>query len=100
VSLAASSGVETGSDVVKQLMVGADVAMTTSALLRHGPGHVRTIEAELRAWMADHEYDSVEQLRGSASQATAGNPAAFERANYMATLHSWTTPPPPAPTRS
>ena len=73
-------------------MVGADVAMMTSALLRHGPEHIRTVEAELRAWMADHEYESVDQLRGSASQATADDPSAFERANYMQTLHSWVAP--------
>ena len=93
VSLAASSGVQTGTDVVKELIVGADVAMMTSALLRRGAGYVRIVEAELRAWMADHEYESVAQMRGSASQATAADPSAFERANYMKTLHSWTTPP-------
>jgi len=49
VSLAASSGVHAGADVVKELLVGADVAMMTSALLRHGPGHVRMVEAEVRA---------------------------------------------------
>ncbi|HEX5825092.1 MAG TPA: dihydroorotate dehydrogenase-like protein [Candidatus Limnocylindrales bacterium] len=93
VSLAASSGVHSGADVVKSLMVGADVAMMTSALLRHGPEHAATVEAELRTWMADHEYESVEQLRGSASHATAENPTAFERANYMKTLRSWVAPP-------
>jgi dihydroorotate dehydrogenase (fumarate) len=92
VSLAASSGAHSGTDVVKGLMVGADVVMMTSALLRHGPGHIGTVEAELRAWMTDHEYESVEQLRGSASQATAENPSAFERANYMRTLRSWVAP--------
>ena len=93
VSLAASSGVHSGSDVVKELIVGADVAMMTSALLRRGPGHVRAVEAELRAWMTEHEYESVAQLRGSASQATAEDPSAFERVNYMKTLQSWTAPP-------
>jgi dihydroorotate dehydrogenase (fumarate) len=92
VSLAASSGVHTGVDVAKELLVGADVAMMASALLREGPGHVRTVEAELRAWMAEKEYESVSQLRGSASAATAQNPSAFERANYMQTLHSWSSP--------
>jgi dihydroorotate dehydrogenase (fumarate) len=92
VSLAASSGAHSGSDVVKGLMVGADVVMMTSALLRRGPGHIEQVEAELRAWMTEHEYDSVEQLRGSASQATAENPSAFERANYMQTLRSWVAP--------
>jgi dihydroorotate dehydrogenase (fumarate) len=90
VSLAASSGVQSGTDVAKELLVGADVVMMASELLRKGPGHVRTVEAELRAWMAAGEYESVTQLRGSASQATAQNPSAFERANYMQTLHSWT----------
>jgi dihydroorotate dehydrogenase (fumarate) len=92
VSLAASSGVQTGTDVVKGLMVGADVVMMTSALLRHGPEHVETVETELRAWMTEREYVSVEQLRGSASQATAENPSAFERANYRQTLKSWVAP--------
>ena len=92
VSLAATSGIETGTDVVKALMVGADVAMMTSALLRHGPAHVARVESELLAWMTDREYASVEQLRGSASQATVENPAAFERANYMRTLRSWVAP--------
>lgn len=93
VSLALSSGVRTGEDVVKGLMVGADVVMMTSALLRDGPEQARAAEAGLLAWMAEHEYVSVEQLRGSASAARVDDPAAFERANYMATLRSWTTPP-------
>lgn len=93
-SLAATSGVETGADVAKTLLVGADVAMTTSAVLRHGPEHVRTIEDELVAWMDEHEYESVTQLRGSVSYGTADDPSAFERANYVRMLHSWTSPVP------
>jgi len=92
VSLAATTGVQTGNDVVKGLMVGADVVMMTSAVLRHGPQRIAAIEAELRTWMTDHDYESVEQLRGSASQATVEDPSAFERANYMQTLRSWVTP--------
>ena len=92
VSLATSSGIHGGTDAVKALMVGADVAMTTSALLHHGPEHLRRIEAEIVAWMTEHEYESVDQLRGSASQSAVEDPAAFERANYMRTLRSWTTP--------
>lgn len=92
VSIAASSGVHAGTDVVKALMVGADVAMLTSAVLRHGPLHLATVEAELTAWLVAHDYESVDQLRGSATQATSGDPAAFERANYMRTLHSWSAP--------
>jgi dihydroorotate dehydrogenase (fumarate) len=100
VSLAASSGVHVGTDVVKDLLVGADVAMMASALLRNGPEYVRVVEAELRAWMADHEYESVAQLRGSASQATVQDPSAFERVNYRKALQSWTAPPALAPTSS
>lgn len=93
VGLAATSGIHSGGDALKALMVGADVAMMTSALLRDGPEHVRTVEAEMRAWMTDHEYESVAQLRGSASQTAVADPAAYDRANYMRTLHSWSTPP-------
>jgi len=92
VSLAATSGVRSGPDVVKALMVGADATMMTSAILRRGAEHVATVEAELREWMTDHEYASVEQLKGSASQATAADPAAFERANYLQTIRSWVAP--------
>ncbi len=92
VSIAATSGVQSGSDALKALMVGADVAMMTSALLRHGPDHINVVEDQMRAWMAEHEYDSVAQLRGSASQAAVADPSAFERGNYMQTLHSWSTP--------
>ncbi|HKH89104.1 MAG TPA: dihydroorotate dehydrogenase-like protein, partial [Acidimicrobiales bacterium] len=100
VSLAATSGIHGGTDAIKALMVGADVTMMTSALLRQGPGHIRTVEAEILAWMADHEYESVAQLRGSASQAAVENPSAFERANYRVVLHSWTAAPGPVPTGS
>jgi len=81
-----------GTDAVKALMVGADAVMMTSALLRHGPEHIAAVETELRAWMTDHDYTSVSELRGSAHQETSGDPSAFERANYMRTLHSWSAP--------
>jgi len=88
-SLAATSGAHSGADIAKGLLVGADVVMMTSALLRHGPEHIALVEAELRGWMEEHEYRSVSELRGSASAATVEDPSAFERANYMTTLHSW-----------
>jgi dihydroorotate dehydrogenase (fumarate) len=93
VSLAATSGVHTGADAIKALMVGADVAMMTSAVLRNGPEHVRTVETEMVDWLEEHEYVSVTQLRGSATQASVEDPSAFERGNYMAALRSWATPP-------
>ncbi len=89
VSLAATTGAHSGADVAKGLLVGADVVMMTSAVLRHGPEHITSVETELREWMAEHEYASVSELRASASAATVSDPSAFERANYMTTLHSW-----------
>jgi dihydroorotate dehydrogenase (fumarate) len=88
-SLAATSGVHGGQDVAKALLVGADVAMTTSALLHHGPAHIETMEEELVSWMVDNEYTSVDQLRGSVRREAAANPEAFERSNYARTLSSW-----------
>ena len=91
-SLGATSGIATGTDVAKSLAVGADVAMMTSAVLRHGPDQLATVTGELQRWLDDHEYESVAQLRGSMSHATTADPAAFERANYHKVLHSWTAP--------
>ena len=92
-SLAATSGAHSGADIAKGLLVGADVVMMTSALLRHGPEYIARVEAELRRWMEEHEYRAVSELRGSASAATVEDPSAFERANYMTTLHSWADSP-------
>jgi dihydroorotate dehydrogenase (fumarate) len=92
VGLAATTGVHSGSDAVKGLLVGADVVMMASSLLRNGPDHVRTVQDQLLAWMTEREYESVAQMRGSASAATVEDPTAFERANYVATLHSWSAP--------
>ncbi len=92
VSLAATTGVHSGLDAAKLLLAGADVAMTTSALLLHGPGHLAAMRDELVAWMEEHGYRSVAELRGSVSTGTAEDPAAFERANYVQGLKSWTAP--------
>jgi len=72
-------------------MAGADVAMTTSALLRNGPEHLATIEAQLRDWMTDHDVDSISALRRQASASSGPDPAAFERANYIENLASGAT---------
>lgn len=86
VDLAATSGVHEADDVLKMLMAGANVTMMASALLSHGVNHVRKVEADLLLWMEEHEYESVQQMRGSMSQQHAGNPGAFERAQYMRAL--------------
>jgi dihydroorotate dehydrogenase (fumarate) len=88
VSLAASTGVHTATDVLKVLLAGADVAMMTSALLRNGPDHLRPVEIQVRDWMDRHGYETLDQLRGRLSQRSVPDPAAFERANYIRTLAS------------
>jgi dihydroorotate dehydrogenase (fumarate) len=88
-SLAATTGVHSGLDAAKALLVGADVVMMTSALLRHGPAHLARVEAELLGWLDEHEYISVAQLRGSVSHRGAADPTGFERANYLRTLASY-----------
>jgi dihydroorotate dehydrogenase (fumarate) len=86
IDLAASTGAHDAEDVAKLLLVGADVVTMASSLLLHGPEHVAKVLADLRAWMAEHEYDDVSDLRGALSQRAAPDPAAFERANYLRTL--------------
>jgi len=88
-SLAAASGVHDGADVLKLLLAGADVVTTTSALLLHGPEHLRVMERFVREWMADRDYDSVAQLRGSMSRDHVPDPQVYERANYHRVLHGW-----------
>ncbi len=88
-SLALTSGVYTGHDAAKALLAGADVAMMTSALLRHGPGHVRRVERELVACLTQRELSSLDEVRGSLRQEATPDPAADERANYLRTLLSY-----------
>ncbi len=85
-SLAATSGVQSGEDVVKLLLAGADVVMLASALLRNGPKLLAELTEGLSAWMVEHDYTSVEQLKGSMSQETCGDPHAFERSQYVRAL--------------
>jgi dihydroorotate dehydrogenase (fumarate) len=89
VSLAATSGVHSGTEVVKVLLAGANVAMMTSALLRNGAGHVAEVEAALSGWMSEHEYSSVRQMQGSVSYRTAADRSSYERSQYIRTLSSY-----------
>src|SRR5579863_4532773 len=82
-ALAATGGVHGAEDVVKLLMVGANVTMMCSSLMRHGINHIRHVERGLREWMEEHEYESVRQMQGSMSQIKCPDPGAFERAQYM-----------------
>jgi dihydroorotate dehydrogenase (fumarate) len=89
VDLAITSGVHTHTGVLKSMMAGAKVAMLASELLANGVGRVGLILEEMMEWMNEHEYESVVQMQGSMSQKNVGEPAAFERANYMKVLQSW-----------
>jgi dihydroorotate dehydrogenase (fumarate) len=82
-ALAATGGVHGAEDVIKLLMVGANVTMLCSSLLRNGINHLRSIEQGVRQWMETHEYESVQQMLGSMSQKNCADPSAFERAQYM-----------------
>ncbi|MCC6220507.1 MAG: dihydroorotate dehydrogenase-like protein [Deltaproteobacteria bacterium] len=91
--LAITSGIHNHEDVLKGVMAGASVTMMTSELLKNGIFRIGTILRDLERWGAEHEYASIEQMRGSISQKNVANPAAFERANYMKVLQSWTPDP-------
>jgi dihydroorotate dehydrogenase (fumarate) len=90
-SLALTSGVHNSTDVIKSMMAGADVAMMASELLMNGIGRTNEILEGVKSWMEENEYESIEQMKGSMSQKSVQEPAAFERANYMKTLQSYKT---------
>ncbi len=85
-SLAATTGVETPADVAKYLLAGADVVMTASALLRHGPEHATVLLDGLSEWMARKGFAAVDELRGHARRAARQDEAAYERAGYVSAL--------------
>lgn len=88
-SLAATTGIHNGEDVAKMLLCGADVTMMASTLIMHGPTALGAALRELEAWMREQGYDSVEELKGSMSYRNVGEPAAFERANYLKILQGF-----------
>jgi dihydroorotate dehydrogenase (fumarate) len=91
-SLACTTGVHTAEDALKALLVGADVTMMASALLIEGPAHVATVLGGIETWLAEHDYESVEQMKGSMSMRNVPNPVAFARANYAHLITSFTSP--------
>jgi dihydroorotate dehydrogenase (fumarate) len=90
-SLAATGGAHTPEDVLKLLLAGADCVMLASSLLTRGPNHVGALVKGIEAWMSEREYTSVAQMKGSLSQQSCPDPDAFERANYMRALKSYTS---------
>jgi dihydroorotate dehydrogenase (fumarate) len=87
---ALTTGIHTTEDVVKAVMAGASVTMMASELLQKGIGRTAELQTGLENWMVEHEYASIQQMRGSMSQKAVAEPAAFERANYMKVLSSFT----------
>jgi dihydroorotate dehydrogenase (fumarate) len=85
-SLALSGGVHTSRDAIKGLLAGANVVMSTSALLRFGPEHVRELTRGISSWLDENDYESVHQMRGSMSQNSVPDPDAYERSNYLKVL--------------
>jgi dihydroorotate dehydrogenase (fumarate) len=89
VDLAITSGIHTYEDALKALLAGANVTMMASELLQNGVDRIADVLGDMAIWLREHEYDSVEQMRGSMSQRHVTEPSAFERANYMKVLQSW-----------
>lgn len=90
--VAASTGVDSGREVVKYLLAGATAVMTTSALIRRGPGRCRGLVEELERWMAERGHDSVDRFRGAMRRERVADPGAFERLNYLRVLQSYRVP--------
>jgi dihydroorotate dehydrogenase (fumarate) len=90
-SFAATGGAHTADDVLKLLLAGSDCVMIASSLLKKGPAHIGALVRGVEAWLAERGYDSVEQMKGSLSQQACPDPDAFERANYMKALKSYTS---------
>lgn len=90
ISLAATSGIHFPEDVIKLLLVGADVCMLTSSLLKHGVDYVGDLVEQVQNWLDVNGYDSVEQLKGSMSYGNSPGCGAYERANYMKAIVSYT----------
>jgi dihydroorotate dehydrogenase (fumarate) len=88
-ALAVSGGVHTSHDAIKAIMAGASAVQVVSAVLQKGPGVLKTMREETAAWLEKHEYDSLEQMKGSMNHARCPDPRGFERANYMQILQSW-----------
>ncbi len=88
-SIAATGGLHRTEDIVKALLVGADITHLCSVLLKQGPEYIKALKQELHNWLEEHEYESVKQIKGSASKACAINPAALEHTNYMHVIKSY-----------
>jgi dihydroorotate dehydrogenase (fumarate) len=91
-SLAATGGVHTSDDAIKAIMAGAHAVQIVSALLKHGPQHLKVVLNGMVKWMEQNEYVSIKQMQGSLSLTRCADPSAFERGNYMRVITSRLTP--------
>ncbi len=89
VDLVGTSGIHTARDVIKMMMVGSSITMLCSVLLARGIKYLQVIEREIREWMEEHQYESIELMRGSMSQMRCPDPSAFERAQYLRAITSY-----------
>jgi dihydroorotate dehydrogenase (fumarate) len=87
--LAATSGIYSAQDALKMIMAGSKVTQMLSCLLKNGIPHIKEVLNQMTQWMEEHEYDSLNTMRGSMSYVNIADPAQFERANYMKVLHSY-----------
>src|SRR4029450_9224233 len=85
-SIAVTGGIHTALDVIKATMAGADATQMVSALLRHGPAHLRRVRLAIESWMREHEWTSLTDMRGNMSLERIPDPAAYERANFRMAL--------------
>ena len=90
--MAVTGGFHQTPDVLKALLAGADIVHLCSVLLQHGVGHLSQLLTEMEQWLSQHEYASIQQLKGSVSQQHAIDPSAYERANYVQILDSYSSP--------
>jgi dihydroorotate dehydrogenase (fumarate) len=86
-SLAITGGVHTVTDVIKGTMAGAHALQMVSALMRNGPRRLRTLRGELEAWMTEHEWNSLDEMRGNMSFQRIPDPAGYERETFMRMFH-------------
>ena len=87
--IAVSGGVHTTEDIIKAIMCGANAVQVVSSLLKYGPSHIGSLVSGLQQWLEEHEYESVDQMRGSMSLRHCPDPSVFERANYLRVLQLW-----------
>lgn len=91
-SLAVTGGFHETPNILKALLAGADIVQLCSVLLCHGAGRLTGLLTELEQWLTEHEYESIEQLKGSVSQKNAIDSSAYERANYVQVLDNYSCP--------